>query len=348
MERNILEIKNLTTCFFTDDGTVKATDRVSINVGKGQTVCLVGESGSGKSVTSLAVMRLIDYAGGFIQSGNVMFHGQDLAAKDLDEMMQIRGNKIAMIFQDPMSALNPVFTVGDQIAESLMLHQNMSKIDAFKKAIEMLRLVGIPAPEVRVKQYPHEMSGGMCQRVVIAMALACKPEMLIADEPTTALDVTVQAQILDLLRRLQKELGMSILLITHDMGVAAEMADRIAVMYAGTIVEEGTVERIFDEPRHPYTIGLLQSIPGFEGERGGELYTIQGTIPSITQLPTGCRFHPRCPHAIDKCRKEEPILREVVTGQQVACWLNEDVSNHFRINQRANSVAGSKAEVNRQ
>lgn len=348
MERNILEIKNLTTCFFTDDGTVKATDRVSINVGKGQTVCLVGESGSGKSVTSLAVMRLIDYAGGFIQSGNVMFHGQDLAAKDLDEMMQIRGNKIAMIFQDPMSALNPVFTVGDQIAESLMLHQNMSKIDAFKKAIEMLRLVGIPAPEVRVKQYPHEMSGGMCQRVVIAMALACKPEMLIADEPTTALDVTVQAQILDLLRRLQKELGMSILLITHDMGVAAEMADRIAVMYAGTIVEEGPVERIFDEPRHPYTIGLLQSIPGFEGERGGELYTIQGTIPSITQLPTGCRFHPRCPHAIDKCRKEEPILREVVTGQQVACWLNEDVSNHFRINQRANSVAGSKAEVNRQ
>lgn len=348
MERNILEIKNLTTCFFTDDGTVKATDRVSINVGKGQTVCLVGESGSGKSVTSLAVMRLIDYAGGFIQSGNVMFHGQDLAAKDLDEMMQIRGNKIAMIFQDPMSALNPVFTVGDQIAESLMLHQNMSQQDAFKKAIEMLRLVGIPAPEVRVKQYPHEMSGGMCQRVVIAMALACNPEMLIADEPTTALDVTVQAQILDLLRRLQKELGMSILLITHDMGVAAEMADRIAVMYAGTIVEEGTVERIFDEPRHPYTIGLLQSIPGFEGERGGELYTIQGTIPSITQLPTGCRFHPRCPHAIDKCRKEEPILREVVTGQQVACWLNEDVNNLFRINQRANSVAGSKAEVNRQ
>ncbi|MGG4454564.1 MULTISPECIES: ABC transporter ATP-binding protein [Brevibacillus] len=348
MERNILEIKNLTTCFFTDDGTVKATDRVSINVGKGQTVCLVGESGSGKSVTSLAVMRLIDYAGGFIQSGNVMFHGQDLAAKNLDEMMHIRGNKIAMIFQDPMSALNPVFTVGDQIAESLMLHQNMNQSDAFKKAIEMLRLVGIPAPEVRVKQYPHEMSGGMCQRVVIAMALACKPEMLIADEPTTALDVTVQAQILDLLRRLQKELGMSILLITHDMGVAAEMADRIAVMYAGTIVEEGTVERIFDEPRHPYTIGLLQSIPGFEGERGGELYTIQGTIPSITQLPTGCRFHPRCPHAIDKCRKEEPILREVVTGQQVACWLNEDVGNHFRINQRANSVAGSKAEVNRQ
>ncbi|MGG4441337.1 ABC transporter ATP-binding protein [Brevibacillus fortis] len=348
MERNILEIKNLTTCFFTDDGTVKATDRVSINVGKGQTVCLVGESGSGKSVTSLAVMRLIDYAGGFIQSGNVMFHGQDLAAKELDEMMHIRGNKIAMIFQDPMSALNPVFTVGDQIAESLMLHQNMSQQDAFKKAIEMLRMVGIPAPEVRVKQYPHEMSGGMCQRVVIAMALACNPEMLIADEPTTALDVTVQAQILDLLRRLQKELGMSILLITHDMGVAAEMADRIAVMYAGTIVEEGTVERIFDEPRHPYTIGLLQSIPGFEGERGSELYTIQGTIPSITQLPTGCRFHPRCPHSIDKCRKEEPILREVVTGQQVACWLNEDVSNHFRRNQRTNSVAGSKAEVNRQ
>lgn len=339
MERNILEIKNLTTCFFTDDGTVKATDRVSISIAKGKTVCLVGESGSGKSVTSLAVMRLIDYAGGFIESGQVLFQGEDLAEKDLDDMMSIRGNKIAMIFQDPMSALNPVFTVGDQIAESLMLHQNMNPQDAMKKALEMLRLVGIPAPEVRLKQYPHEMSGGMCQRVVIAMALACNPAMLIADEPTTALDVTVQAQILDLLRRLQHELDMSILLITHDMGVAAEMADRIAVMYAGTIVEEGTVERIFDEPRHPYTIGLLQSIPGFEGERGGELYTIRGTIPSITQLPSGCRFHPRCPYAIDKCRKEEPVLREVVMGQQVACWLHEEVRNDF---------TRSKAEVNRQ
>nr|WP_206529700.1 ABC transporter ATP-binding protein [Brevibacillus sp. SYP-B805] len=333
----------------TEQGIVKATERVTITVEKGQTVCLVGESGSGKSVTSLSIMRLLEYAGGIILDGSILFHGEDLVKKTQDDMIGIRGNKIAMIFQDPMSALNPVFTVGDQIAESLMHHQNISREEAWCRAVELLRLVGIPAPEMRAKQYPHQLSGGMCQRVVIAMALACNPELLIADEPTTALDVTIQAQILDLLQRLQKELGMSILLITHDMGVAAEMADRIAVMYAGTIVEEGTVAQIFDRPRHPYTVGLLRSIPGFEGERGVELYTIRGNIPNISQLPSGCRFHPRCPHAMERCRQEEPLLREVEGGQYVACWLEEETAKDVGQDGEAArwNMHASKAEVSR-
>ncbi|ASA25841.1 ABC transporter ATP-binding protein [Paenibacillus donghaensis] len=324
MAQKLLEVRKLTTGFVTEKGLLKATDRISIAVDKGQTVCLVGESGSGKSVTSLAIMRLIDYAGGMILEGEIDFHGEDLAAKNQEQMREIRGNRIAMIFQDPMSSLNPVFTVGEQIAESLQLHQNKSAAEAMKSAVELLKLVGIPAPEIRAKQYPHELSGGMCQRVVIAIALACNPELLIADEPTTALDVTVQAQILDLLRKLQAELGMSILLITHDMGVAAEIADRIAVMYAGAIVEEGTVEEIFDHPSHPYTVGLLQSIPGFEGGRGGELYTIKGTIPPIGQLPSGCRFHPRCPQAMEVCRQQEPPDFMISSDHRTACWLFED------------------------
>lgn len=324
MAQKLLEIRKMTVGFVTDKGLVKATDQISISVGKGQTVCLVGESGSGKSVTSLAIMRLIEYAGGMVIEGQINFNGQNLAAAKQEEMRKIRGDRIAMIFQDPMSALNPVFTVGEQIAESLRLHQNKSPQEAMKMAIELLKLVGIPAPEIRVKQYPHELSGGMCQRIVIAIALACNPELLIADEPTTALDVTVQAQILDLLRKLQAELGMSILLITHDMGVAAEMADRIAVMYAGVIVEEGSVEEIFDHPSHPYTVGLLQSIPGFEGERGGELHTIRGSIPPIGQLPTGCRFNPRCPHAMDICRSQEPPSFMVSDDHPAACWLFQD------------------------
>lgn len=324
MVEKLLEIRKLTAGFFTENGVVKATDRISLVLGKGQTVCLVGESGSGKSVTSLAIMRLLDYAGGMILEGSIHFHGQDLTVKKQEEMRQIRGNQIAMIFQDPMSALNPVFTVGEQIAESLRLHQNKGGEEAWRMAVDLLKLVGIPAPEIRAKQYPHELSGGMCQRVVIAIALACNPELLIADEPTTALDVTVQAQILDLLRKLQAELGMSILLITHDMGVAAEMADRVAVMYAGVIVEEGPVEEIFNHPSHPYTVGLLQSIPGFEGERGGELYTIQGTIPPIGQLPSGCRFHPRCPHASDICRQQEPHEFMIGEDHRAACWLYDD------------------------
>lgn len=324
MAEKLLEIRKLTAGFLTENGVVKATDRISLSIEKGKTVCLVGESGSGKSVTSLAIMRLIDYAGGVIMDGSIRFRGQDLATKKQEEMRQIRGNQIAMIFQDPMSALNPVFTVGEQIAESLRLHQNKDADEAWDMAVNLLKLVGIPAPEIRAKQYPHELSGGMCQRVVIAIALACNPELLIADEPTTALDVTVQAQILDLLRKLQAELGMSILLITHDMGVAAEMADRVAVMYAGAIVEEGPVEDIFNQPSHPYTTGLLQSIPGFEGERGGELYTIQGTIPPIGQLPSGCRFHPRCPHAKEVCRQKEPPEFMIGADHRASCWLYED------------------------
>ncbi|SFE16089.1 peptide/nickel transport system ATP-binding protein [Paenibacillus catalpae] len=321
MAEKLLEIENLTAGFLTVGGTVKATEHVSLSLDKGQTVCLVGESGSGKSVTSLAIMRLIDYSGGAILEGSIRFQGEDLTKRSQDEMIRIRGNKIAMIFQDPMSSLNPVYTVGDQIAESIMLHRKKGKKEAHKMAVDMLRLVGIPAPEIRAKQYPHELSGGMCQRVVIAIALACDPDLLIADEPTTALDVTVQAQILDLLRSLQKELGMSILLITHDMGVAAEMADRIAVMYAGIIVEEGSANDIFARPSHPYTEGLLKSVPGLDGSRGDELYTIRGNIPGLSQLPVGCRFHPRCPHAKDICREKSPPAFRVTEGHHASCWM---------------------------
>ncbi|MEK4360741.1 ABC transporter ATP-binding protein [Paenibacillus sp. FSL M7-1455] len=324
MAEKLLEVRNLTTGFLTEKGLVKATDRISLAIEKGKTLCLVGESGSGKSVTSMSIMRLIDYANGVILEGSINFKGEDLVKKKQEELRSIRGNKISMIFQDPMSALNPVFTVGEQIAESLRLHQNKSKDEAWKEAIELLRMVGIPSPEIRAKQYPNQLSGGMCQRVVIAIALASKPELLIADEPTTALDVTVQAQILDLLQDLKERLGTSILLITHDMGVAAEMADHIAVMYAGAIVEQGTVEEIFSNPSHPYTVGLLQSIPGFEGERGGELYTIKGTIPALGNLPQGCRFNPRCPHVMDKCRQVEPGDIQVGDEHYAKCWLFEE------------------------
>ncbi|RCW49456.1 ABC transporter ATP-binding protein [Paenibacillus prosopidis] len=348
MAERLLEIRNLTAGFLSEQGIVKATDRVTLSLDKGQTLCLVGESGSGKSVTSLAVMRLLEFAGGIILDGSIRFHGEDLMKKNQDELTRIRGNKLAMIFQDPMSALNPVFTIGDQIAESLQLHQKKKKKEAWSKAVDLLRLVGIPAPETRARQYPHELSGGMCQRVVIAIALACNPELLIADEPTTALDVTVQAQILDLLQRLKQEFGMSILLITHDMGVAAEMADRIAVMYAGIIAEEGTVAEIFDNPSHPYTIGLLKSIPGFEGERGEELYTIKGTIPSINQLPDGCRFHPRCPHVMSRCREEEPPLLAINADHHAACWLHEETAAAGqRVGVSAWKAKQSRTEVKR-
>ncbi|WP_026974348.1 ABC transporter ATP-binding protein [Alicyclobacillus contaminans] len=326
MAEPLLEIRNLNTGFVTENGIVKALDGVSIRIDKGQVVCLVGESGSGKSVTSMNVMRLSDYDGGIVLEGEILFDGRDLLKLSQEEMRKIRGNRIAMIFQEPMNALNPVFTVGDQIAEALYLHKGISKEEAGKEAVKMLRMVGIPEPEIRAKQFPHELSGGMCQRVVIAMALICRPELVIADEPTTALDVTVQAQILDLLRNLKEEFNTSILLITHDMGVAAEMADRIAVMYAGTIVEEGTVEQMFTQPLHPYTVGLLNSIPGLEGARGTELYTIKGSIPSLANLPKGCRFHPRCPFATDRCRSEEPPLRDVGDGRRSACWYAEEVA----------------------
>ncbi|MBW5445409.1 ATP-binding cassette domain-containing protein [Cohnella sp. CFH 77786] len=347
MADKILEIRNMTAAFLTDQGMVKAADRVSLEIEKGKTLCVVGESGSGKSVTALSVMRLIDFAGGTITEGEVRFDGQDLVRMKQQEMLKIRGNRITMIFQDPMSALNPVFTVGEQIAEALRTHKGVGQKEAWRQSVEMLRKVRIPDPEIRARQYPYEMSGGMCQRVVIAMALACNPELLIADEPTTALDVTVQAQILDLLLQLKQEFRMSMLLITHDMGVAAEVADRIAVMYAGTVVEEGTVAEIFEKPRHPYTIGLLKSIPGLEGERGGELYTIKGSIPPLSKIPSGCRFHPRCPYAMDACRTDEPPLRQSLSGHKAACWLDDEggLRPGMPDNRERKITIGSRPEV---
>ena len=325
----LLTIKDLTAGFATDNGTVKAIDCVSLSIDRGQTLCLVGESGSGKSVTSLAIMRLLEFAGGRILEGSIRLAGNELTEQTQRQMIRIRGNQMAMIFQEPMSALNPVFTVGDQIAESIRLHQRKRKSEAKVMAVDLLRMVGIPDPETRARQYPHELSGGMCQRVVIAIALACRPELLIADEPTTALDVTVQAQLLDLLQQLQRELGMSMLLITHDMGIAARMADQIAVMYAGVVVEMGSVEALFDQPAHPYTVGLMQSVPSMEGERLSELHTIQGHVPALHAIPAGCRFHPRCPRAMPRCTSEAPPMLAVGPQQQAACWLYDDRASGF-------------------
>jgi oligopeptide/dipeptide ABC transporter ATP-binding protein len=324
VDKDLLRVSGLTTAFLTKGGgTVRAVDDVSFTVRQGETVCVVGESGSGKSVTSLSVMRLIENEGGLITSGEICFDSRDLAQLDQDSMRKIRGSDLGMIFQEPMTALNPVFTIGDQIAESVLLHTNSSKKQAWNRALEMLRLVGISEPAVRAAQYPHQLSGGLRQRVMIALAVACEPKLLIADEPTTALDVTIQAQILDLLRDLKDRLGMSLLLITHDMGVAAETADRIVVMYAGKVTEEASVTNVFDAPHHPYTQGLLASIPGRKTPRGGRLHAIAGTIPALGEMPSGCRFHPRCPFARDACQDEQPVLREI-DGRFVACLRAEE------------------------
>ncbi|ADU50420.1 oligopeptide/dipeptide ABC transporter, ATPase subunit [Thermaerobacter marianensis DSM 12885] len=323
--RPLLEVQGLTAGFLTRQGPLVAVEDVSFHVGVGETVCLVGESGSGKSVTSLAIMRLLEYDNGTIFGGRILLDGTDLVTQSQEAMRRIRGRHVAMVFQEPMTALNPVFPIGDQIAEAVMLHEGKGRAEAWARAVEMLRLVGIPEPEVRVRQYPHQFSGGMRQRAMIAMALACRPRLLIADEPTTALDVTIQAQILDLLRRLKAELGMSILLITHDMGVAAEMADRIVVLYAGRVVEEGPVDRIFERPAHPYTMGLLASVPDLDRPRQRRLRAIPGSVPSLDRMPRGCRFHPRCPYAEERCRREEPPLRPWQDGH-VACWLAEQVA----------------------
>jgi oligopeptide/dipeptide ABC transporter ATP-binding protein len=324
VDKDLLRVSGLTTAFLTKGGgTVRAVDDVSFTVRQGETVCVVGESGSGKSVTSLSVMRLIENEGGLITSGEICFDSRDLAQLDQDSMRKIRGSELGMIFQEPMTALNPVFTIGDQIAESVLLHTNSSKKQAWNRALEMLRLVGISEPAVRAAQYPHQLSGGLRQRVMIALAVACEPKLLIADEPTTALDVTIQAQILDLLRDLKDRLGMSLLLITHDMGVAAETADRIVVMYAGKVTEEASVTNVFDAPHHPYTQGLLASIPGRKTPRGGRLHAIAGTIPALGEMPSGCRFHPRCPFARDACQDEQPVLREI-DGRFVACLRAEE------------------------
>ncbi|MQA91131.1 MAG: ATP-binding cassette domain-containing protein [Gemmatimonas sp.] len=323
----ILKVSDLRTYFRADAGLARAVDGVSFEVHPGETLGIVGESGSGKSVTSLSVMRLIPEPPGEIQPGSKILFRDNEGEKDLarvteEEMRHIRGNDIAMIFQEPMTSLNPVFKVGDQIVESLRLHQGLSKKDAREKAIDMLRLVGIPIPEQRVDEYPHQLSGGMRQRVMIAIALACDPKVLIADEPTTALDVTIQAQILELLNRLQEELGMAIILITHDLGVVAETCDRVIVMYAGQVFEEGSVEDVFRDPQNPYTEGLLRSIPRL-GSHSERLAVIPGVVPSATEWPTGCRFHARCPYGWEKTAQEEPPLFEIGPGRKSKCWLVE-------------------------
>jgi len=318
-ETPLLRVENLVTAFKTERGTIRAVDDISFSIKKGQTVGLVGESGCGKSVTSLSILRLIQSPPGFVEKGKIAFDGQDILTLSEAGMRQIRGNKISMIFQEPMTSLNPVFTIGNQIGEVFRIHQNASKKEAREKSIEMLRLVKIPAPEKRVDEYPHQLSGGMRQRVMIAMALACRPALLVADEPTTALDVTIQAQILDLMAQLQKELNMAILLITHDLGVVAEVCDYVIVMYAGRIAEQGPVEQIFKNPRHPYTVGLLNSIPRL-GKKVEYLPTIEGTVPSLFNLPQGCRFQARCPHKHDRC-SQEPVLWDAGPNQQAACWL---------------------------
>ena len=301
-------MRNLCTYFHTEEGLGKAVDGVSFALRRGETLGLVGESGCGKSVSALSVMRLIPQPPGQIESGEILFGGRDLLRLSEDEMCRVRGNEIAMIFQEPMTSLNPVLTCGFQITESVILHQGVSKQEARNRAIEMLRLVGIPAPEQRVDEYPHQLSGGMRQRVMIAMALSCNPQLLIADEPTTALDVTIQAQILELLQRLQEELKMAVLMITHDLGVIAEVADRVAVMYAGQVVEYASTRDLFNSPQHPYTRGLMQSVPRLDESRE-RLDIISGIVPDAREFSEGCRFAPRCPLAEDRCRSASVELR---------------------------------------
>jgi len=307
----ILEVKNLKTSFFTEDGEVKAVEDVSFDVYKGKTIAIVGESGCGKSVTSLSIMRLIPNPPGRVVGGEILYKGKSLLGLTDEKMRKIRGNEISMIFQEPMTSLNPVFTIGNQLVEAILLHNKMTSGEAINRAVEMLSLVGIPAPEKRIKEYPHQLSGGMRQRVMIAMALSCNPQILIADEPTTALDVTIQAQILDLLRGLQAKMGMGIILITHDLGVVAEMADEVVVMYAGQVAEQGTVHEIFKNPKHPYTRGLLNSLPSISRTNKGRLETIAGIVPSLLNLPVGCRFQDRCKFVTDECKVKEPELRKI-------------------------------------
>jgi peptide/nickel transport system ATP-binding protein len=325
MTTNLLEVEDLGTWFYTRQGIVKAVDGVNFGVASGETLAIVGESGCGKSMTALSLMRLIPDPPGRIVSGSVKLGGKDLLKLPEEQMRKVRGNEISMIFQEPMTSLNPVMTIGKQISEALILHRDLDKKAAFKRAIEMLDLVKIPEPQQRVKEYPHQLSGGMRQRAMIAMALACNPKVLIADEPTTALDVTIQAQILELILELQREFGAAVILITHDLGVVAETARRVIVMYAGRKVEEAEVGELFADPLHPYTRGLMNSIPRLDLLRGeeqetGRLQEIPGIVPPLFALPEGCAFAPRCPRADDKCRSERPEYEQKKPGHWAACW----------------------------
>lgn len=314
----LIELKDVKTSFFTHLGEVQAVRGVSYSLNKGEALGIVGESGSGKSITSMSIMGLLQYPG-TVKSGEIIFKGEDLLKKNKKEMRSVRGNEIAMIFQDPMTSLNPVYTVGDQIMEAIRKHQNVSKAEALEKAIEMLTLVGIPDPAKRIKAYPHEFSGGMRQRVMIAIALSCEPDLLIADEPSTALDVTIQAQILDLMKELKDKLNTSIILITHDLGVVADVCSRVLVMYGGLIMEEGKVEDIFYNPKHPYTVGLLKSIPKIENKE--RLVPIDGTPPDLLHPPKGCPFAARCEHAMNICMEEQPEFFHCAEGHRSMCWL---------------------------
>ena len=323
MTEDLLEVKNLKTYFYTDEGIVKAVDDVSFKIKKKETLAVVGESGCGKSITAMSIMRLIPNPPGKIEGGEILFEEKDILKLNENEIRNIRGNQISVIFQEPMTSLNPVFTIGNQIEESLILHKGISKGEARKVAVEMLKMVEIPRAEQIVDCYPHELSGGMRQRAMIAMAISCNPKLLIADEPTTALDVTIQAQILDIMRELKENLGTSIMFITHDLGVVAEMADYVIVMYAGKIVEEASVLELFKNPLHPYTRGLLKSKPVINKFQN-KLYPIPGQVPNPLHMPEGCYFNPRCERAKDICRKMKPELRKICDGHKVSCWLYEE------------------------
>jgi oligopeptide transport system ATP-binding protein len=322
----ILEVKDLHISFHTYAGEVKAVRGVNFEVKKGESVAIVGESGCGKSVTAQSIMQLLPKPAAHYKEGSILFNGQDLLTKTEKEMQRIRGNEIGMIFQDPMTSLNPTMKVGKQIAENLIKHQHLSKAQAKERAIEMLRLVGIPQPDKRADQYPHEFSGGMRQRGMIAVALACQPKLLIADEPTTALDVTIQAQILNLMKELQRKTGTSIIMITHDLGVVAEMCDRVVVMYAGQVIESGTVDDIFYRPQHPYTRGLLKSVPRLDMDRSVPLHPILGTPPDLLNPPKGCPFFARCESAMKICESYDPSLEQIDKGHYAACWLHHPMA----------------------
>jgi oligopeptide/dipeptide ABC transporter ATP-binding protein len=326
----LLEVKNLKTYFYTEDGIARAVDGMDFIIRKGETLGMIGESGCGKSVSALSIMQLVASPPGKIIEGEIWFEGEDLLKKSSSEIKKIRGNDISMIFQEPMTSLNPVFTIGNQIIEPIILHQKLDKKKALKKAIEMLDLVGMPSPEKRMDNYPHQLSGGMRQRAMIAMALSCEPKLLIADEPTTALDVTIQAQILELLKKIREEIGMAVMMITHDLAVIAEVSDDVLVAYAGKALEYADVKTIFKDPRHPYTQALYDSIPRLTDTKKRRLEVIPGMVPNSLEFPSGCRFHPRCKFAKSFCKKEEPQLKEVSNTHNVCCFIyDEDKRTYF-------------------